>query len=633
MSVLTDKQNVRLDLIYNHSTPPERVVCKQGDMLSRQIKIGIYDRGKFRDDISTNYAEVYIEGIKGNPPTYLTATVTEGVCEFKIPQSATKASGKIRAELRLKDAATPTTILSTMTFYIEVEESVYSVDALLGTNDGDVLTNMVADATDAAERAEEYAEQAKTAAGKVQNAIAAANGADLPLGEFIVGCTGKEVATSGLTLRQGDIKAVEPSALEANLLTGEQIKNAFAIKGALMDCHGFPGPGLYSIPSTATHLPTALSFDPAKHAILMVTDSEVTATTNYRYSLTLIAPGGTIYVKQLDADGRATAWTERYAANLAKKVDKIPGKGLSTNDYTDSDKAAVETIADKLNLPLYDVGNIDANTLTTPGIYATSYAVPQNFPFTDSGAMPLLIVAEAGRMPDISSGSPDFSNAKTLLQICIGKGGEVYSRYKIAGDGDLSAWSWSQWSTKAVSVTNSLTGTSTTAALSAAQGKVLNEKKQDKAWQTLANLTVAEGEEASSIKIALPDAITTCNELMIEVEFYVGSEATSRWLPTFCFADVDKTKYACWLGGGGNGSVAPGTKYYFELYGWVGDSRLLTFYGPANQHMNANSRATAYMARASLGYRSGHSSYTCYLHMDIASNTFTAGTKIKLLGR
>ena len=157
--------------------------------------------------------------------------------------------------------------------------------------------------------------------------------------------------------------------------------------------------------------------------------------------------------------------------------------------------------------------------------------------------------------------------------------------------------------------------------------------KQDKAWQTLANLTVAEEEEASSIKIALPDAITTCNELMIEAEFYVGSEKTTQWRPTFWFADVDKTKYNCWLGGGGNGSVTPGTKYYFELYGWVGDSRLLTFYGPANQHMHANSRATAYMARTSLGYRSGHSSYTCYLHMEIGSNTFAAGTKIKLLGR
>lgn len=460
-------------------------------------------------------------------------------------------------------------------------------------------------------------------------------------------------------------------------------------------------------------------------------------------------------------DAKALAQTVTAKLNQAAGyyVPKEVGKGLSSNDYTDGEKAAVATIADKLNLPLYDVGNIDANTLTTPGIYAVSYAGPQNFPFTDSGAMPLLIVAESGRMPDISSGSPDFSNAKTLLQICIGKGGEVYSRYKIAGSGDLSDWSWSAWSTKAVSVTNSLGSGSTTAALSAAQGKALDEKKvdkmsgkglstndytdaeknkvasaisetdakaafaakgkltdchgfdgagiysipynaanlpdgvsfpqdknamlvvtysnnmswtnyeysmtlilpdgvvytqqrmgekdyasftawtraysdkQDKAWQTLANLTVAEEEEASSIKIALPDAITTCNELMIEAEFYVGSEKTTQWRPTFWFADVDKTKYNCWLGGGGNGSVTPGTKYYFELYGWVGDSRLLTFYGPANQHMHANSRATAYMARTSLGYRSGHSSYTCYLHMEIGSNTFAAGTKIKLLGR
>lgn len=33
-------------------------------------------------------------------------------------------------------------------------------------------------------------------------------------------------------------------------------------------------------------------------------------------------------------------------AELDKKVDKVPGKGLSTNDYTDVDKAIVDSIAD-----------------------------------------------------------------------------------------------------------------------------------------------------------------------------------------------------------------------------------------------------------------------------------------------
>lgn len=34
---------------------------------------------------------------------------------------------------------------------------------------------------------------------------------------------------------------------------------------------------------------------------------------------------------------------------LANKVDKIPGKGLSTNDYTDAEKANVATALSKAN--------------------------------------------------------------------------------------------------------------------------------------------------------------------------------------------------------------------------------------------------------------------------------------------
>lgn len=45
--------------------------------------------------------------------------------------------------------------------------------------------------------------------------------------------------------------------------------------------------------------------------------------------------------------------------DISGKVDKVPGKGLSTNDYSDMDKAAVATIADKL-----DAADVVAITIT-----------------------------------------------------------------------------------------------------------------------------------------------------------------------------------------------------------------------------------------------------------------------------
>lgn len=302
-------------------------------------------------------------------------------------------------------------------------------------------------------------------------------------------------------------------------------------------------------------------------------------------------------------DAKALAQTVTAKLNQAAGyyVPKEVGKGLSSNDYTDAEKNKVASAISETDAKAAFAAKgklTDCHGFDGAGIYSIPYNaanLPDGVSFPqDKNAM--LVVTYSNNM--------SWTNYEYSMTLIL-PDGVVYTQQRM-GEKDYA--SFTAW-TRAYS------------------------DKQDKAWQTLANLTVEEGEEASSIKIALPDAITTCNELMIEVEFYVGSEKSSLWLPTFCFADVDKTKYTCWLGGGGNGSVAPGTKYYFELYGRVGDSRLLTFYGPANQHMHANSRATAYMARTSLGYRGGHSSYTCYLHMDIASNTFTAGTKVKLLGR
>lgn len=57
------------------------------------------------------------------------------------------------------------------------------------------------------------------------------------------------------------------------------------------------------------------------------------------------------YAKSADFDTALSkkANSADVAAEMEGKVDKVDGKGLSANDYTDTDKAAVGTIGDKLN--------------------------------------------------------------------------------------------------------------------------------------------------------------------------------------------------------------------------------------------------------------------------------------------
>jgi hypothetical protein len=263
-------------------------------------------------------------------------------------------------------------------------------------------------------------------------------------------------------------------------------------------------------------------------------------------------------------------------------VQKETGKSLSQNDYTDADKAIVsghaaeiealqETCdaleAGKLDLPLYDMANNNANTLTTPGIYATSYAGPQNFPDSNPDAMPLLIVAETGRKPEMSGGTYDFSNAKTLLQILIYKSGTVYSRYKIAGDGDMADWSWSAWSTRDVTVSNSLTSSSTTAALSAAQGKALNDGKVDKIdgkglsandytdddkaivsdvgrkWRKLADTTLTEAVGSVTFSEDMDGAAFSCTNFRIFIKYPTIEGQTGKSALKMTSSSLQATHY------------------------------------------------------------------------------------------
>lgn len=60
--------------------------------------------------------------------------------------------------------------------------------------------------------------------------------------------------------------------------------------------------------------------------------------------------------------------TGKLASDLTGKVDKISGKGLSTNDYTNTDKAKVDA-AKLINDPIALTQGQDMNALQAPGFY------------------------------------------------------------------------------------------------------------------------------------------------------------------------------------------------------------------------------------------------------------------------
>lgn len=70
----------------------------------------------------------------------------------------------------------------------------------------------------------------------------------------------------------------------------------------------------------------------------------------------------------LDKDGLSTLWIQIVAyvrSNLLNKVDKVDGKGLSTNDFTDELKSKLENIGNSSDTAAYSV--------TIPSSSWTSY--------------------------------------------------------------------------------------------------------------------------------------------------------------------------------------------------------------------------------------------------------------------
>ena len=135
-------QTITLDLTNSAFSAAQKVSVVQGDSGTRPVKAIITDNGVVRTDLYHESARLYISNAKGERPTYVEGiSINGGIAEFSIPQSATLQPGIKNGELRLVDKDEK--VLSSMSFMVEVTSSQYDVEALLGTDDGDVLERMV----------------------------------------------------------------------------------------------------------------------------------------------------------------------------------------------------------------------------------------------------------------------------------------------------------------------------------------------------------------------------------------------------------------------------------------------------------------------------------------------------------
>ena len=166
-------QTITLDLTNSAFSAAQKVSVVQGDSGTRPIKAIITDNGVVRTDLSHDSARIYISNAPGEPPTYVEGIlINGGVAEFCIPQSATLQPGIKKGELRI--VGVNEKVLSSMPFMVEVNPSQYDENALLGTDNGDVLERMVEETSENKFAAAESAEAARISAEAADDAARAA---------------------------------------------------------------------------------------------------------------------------------------------------------------------------------------------------------------------------------------------------------------------------------------------------------------------------------------------------------------------------------------------------------------------------------------------------------------------------
>ena len=161
----------KLMLDLNGRAPMPRVPLKQGDEASRQIDVTLYVNGTLYDE--TSPARIYTRRPDGEPfYNNITGGVTVGELSYTFTSDELAVAGRGYAEIRIMNSA-ETQILSSFPFELDIVPSVYSDDALLGTDNGSAFKDYVDAAKNAAQAAENAAQEAEDAA---QEAAAALDG-------------------------------------------------------------------------------------------------------------------------------------------------------------------------------------------------------------------------------------------------------------------------------------------------------------------------------------------------------------------------------------------------------------------------------------------------------------------------
>ena len=200
-------QTITLDLTNSAFSAAQKVSVVQGDSGTRPVKAIITDNGVVRTDLFHESARLYISNAKGERPTYVEGiSINGGIAEFSIPQSATLQPGIKNGELRLVDKDEK--VLSSMSFIVEVASSQYDENALLATDDGDVLARMVEQARTSEEAAADSAEAAQKAS------------------QFAVSYSEEQSLTDEQKAQaRNNINAVDASCVKSKITGGTDIPN------------------------------------------------------------------------------------------------------------------------------------------------------------------------------------------------------------------------------------------------------------------------------------------------------------------------------------------------------------------------------------------------------------------------
>lgn len=540
VNMYKNKLYLELDVNYNKINS---IVLKQYNQNSQWLIIRVAENGKPLI-LNENDTCIFKMRTPDNRKLYNDAVIVDNTIVADITQNCCSCAGTGEAEINIIDKESGSQI-ATMNFNVIIKSSVFDNKEIEGTSEFSTLVNRIADADRAIEDASAAAENANNAANNLQN--------KLDSHHFVL--TEDKDTANGIPGLDENIKIPVAELYEATTASKGITQLTDSVASESTTTAATPNSVKTVYDTVTAEANRAVSAENAIQSVIDINKPDWDDANSKKHthdnksildkiSQTLFDSWTAAYQHISDAVRHITGDERTLWNTVTDKVDKVAGKDLSANDYTDDDRNKLADIAAgaEVNQNTFSTVAVGSSAITADSKTDTlTFAAGANVTLTpDTANHKITITAKDTAYTDMAGATADTAGSSGLVPAPAAGEQTVYLR----GDGTWSAPTITKLGSATVGsgispiyLSNGTATASSSTVGSAARPVYMNAGKITAGTYSL-GAACAKGVTDSSA----PGAISTGTNLPTERDIYYGlptingshsyTSSTSIYAPT-----------------------------------------------------------------------------------------------------